>query len=66
MRFDNLTIKSREAIESMQHIYQSLHHAECTSLHLLKALLDQGQGSVVNSLLERIGIKPTQIGRAHV
>lgn len=60
MRFDNLTIKSREAIESMQHIYQSLHHAECTSLHLLKALLDQGQGSVVNSLLERIGIKPTQ------
>lgn len=59
MRFDKLTIKSREAIETMQKTCTTRKNPECTSLHLLAALLTPG--GIVNSLLERIGIKPSQV-----
>ena len=58
MRLDKLTIKSREAIESMQSICAQLHHSELLSLHLLSALCKQG--GIVNSLFERIGAKGIQ------
>ena len=59
MRLDKLTIKSREAIESMQKIADQLHHGELSSLHLLKALCQQ-EGTVT-SLLERVGVKTQQL-----
>lgn len=59
MRFDKLTIKSREALENMQKRCTSLKNAECTTLHLLDALLTQG--STVTSLFERIGVNQTQV-----
>ena len=59
MRMDKLTIKSREAIEQMQHICASKHHSEMTTLHLLSALC--AQPGTVTSLLERLGVKMPQI-----
>ena len=59
MRFDKLTIKSREAIEQMQKICMTRKNPECTSLHLLAALI--AQGGIVSSLFERIGVKPNQV-----
>ncbi|MBQ9394206.1 MAG: ATP-dependent chaperone ClpB [Proteobacteria bacterium] len=55
MRLEKLTIKSREAIESMQKICAEFKHGEMTTLHLLDALCVQG--GIVTSLLERIGVK---------
>ena len=59
MRFDKLTIKSREVIEQMQKICMTRKNPECTSLHLLAALI--AQGGIVSSLFERIGVKPNQV-----
>lgn len=59
MRLDKLTIKSREAIEGMQKLCMSRKNPECTSLHLLASLI--APDSIVNSLLERIGIKANQV-----
>ncbi len=59
MRFDKLTIKSREAIEQMQKLAQQSHHSELSTLHLLKALCLQ-EGTVA-SLLERVGCKTVQL-----
>ena len=58
MRLDKLTIKSREAIESMQRICANNQNSELTSLHLLDALCLQG--GIVTSLFERIGVKGVQ------
>ncbi|MBQ9242300.1 MAG: ATP-dependent chaperone ClpB [Proteobacteria bacterium] len=58
MRLDKLTIKSREAIESMQRICSQRRNAELTTLHLLLALCQQG--GIVTSLFERIGAKAVQ------
>ncbi len=59
MRLDKLTIKSREAIEGMQKLCMSRKNPECTSLHLLASLI--APDSIVNSLLERIGVKANQV-----
>ena len=59
MVFDKLTIKSREAIEGMQKLCMSRKNPECTSLHLLASLI--APDSIVNSLLERIGVKANQV-----
>ncbi len=58
MRLDKLTIKSREAIETMQQICSKQRHGELTTLHLLDALCIQG--GIVASLLDRIGAKGVQ------
>ena len=55
MRFDKLTIKSREAVEAAQRLCETNHNSELTSLHLLYALCEQG--GIVSSILERIGVK---------
>lgn len=61
MRFDKLTIKSREAIEKTQKLAEQLRSSELSSLHLLKALC--AQDGTVPSLLERIGVKTSQLNQ---
>lgn len=57
MRIDKLTIKSRDALEIAQKIAQNNHSQQITPLHLLAALLSQGEGVVV-PILKRLGIEP--------
>ena len=58
MRFDKLTIKSREALEKAQTIASENHNQEIAPAHLLAALLEQLEGVVV-PLLRKIGVEPS-------
>jgi len=54
MRLDKLTVKSREALAAAEAVARRCSHQELQPLHLLAALLDQGDG-LVKPLLERAG-----------
>jgi len=57
LRFDKLTIKAQEALQSAQEMAQKLNHAEVDSAHLLSALIEQPDG-LVRPLLEKVGVNP--------
>ncbi|MCC6511946.1 MAG: ATP-dependent chaperone ClpB [Pirellulaceae bacterium] len=59
-RFEKLTVKSQEAVAAAQSMAQSQGHAEIDSLHLLSALLDDGEGVVV-PLLKKMGTDVQQL-----
>ncbi|MBW2236511.1 MAG: ATP-dependent chaperone ClpB [Deltaproteobacteria bacterium] len=52
MRFDKLTIKGQEALSEAQSLATSRGHSQITPGHLLRALLDQPEGSSI--LLGRV------------
>src|SRR3989454_11719653 len=60
IRFDKLTIKAQEALQSAQEIAQKLDHQEVDCEHLLSALIQQPDG-LVRPLLERLGLSPEAI-----
>ncbi|HUK81167.1 MAG TPA: ATP-dependent chaperone ClpB, partial [Verrucomicrobiae bacterium] len=62
MRFDKLTIKAQEALQSAQEIAQKLNHQEVDCEHLLSALIEQPDG-LVRPLLEKLGANPDAILR---
>ena len=57
MRFDQLTIKSQEAIQEAQRDARARGNAELTPDHLLLALLRQSEGVVV-PILQKLGVDP--------
>ena len=57
MRFDQLTIKSQEAIQEAQRDARARGNAELTPDHLLLALLRQSDGVAI-PILQKIGIDP--------
>ncbi|HUI07761.1 MAG TPA: ATP-dependent chaperone ClpB [Verrucomicrobiae bacterium] len=57
IRFDKLTIKAQEALQSAQEIAQKLNHQEVDCEHLLSALIQQPDG-LVRPLLEKLGVNP--------
>ncbi|HJW15189.1 MAG TPA: Clp protease N-terminal domain-containing protein, partial [Thermoanaerobaculia bacterium] len=57
MRFDQLTIKSQEAIQEAQRDARARGNAELTPDHLLLALLRQSEGVVV-PILQKVGVNP--------
>ena len=59
-RPDKLTVKAQEALQTAQQYAESQGHAQLVPLHLLKALLDEQQG-IVRPLMEKIGIRVTQL-----
>ena len=59
-RFEKLTVKSQEAVAAAQSLAQSLGHAELDSLHVLQALLEDGEGVVV-PLLKKMGANVEQL-----
>jgi len=59
-RFDKLTIKAQEAVTRAQSIAADHGHAQMDPLHLLAALLTEGEG-VVGPILERIGANRGQL-----
>src|SRR5271168_2541195 len=62
-RFEQLTLKSQEAVQQAQTLARERGHQRLEPMHLLAALLHPDQ-QVVRSLLEQLGVNPTQILKA--
>ena len=62
IRFDKLTIKAQEALQSAQEIAQKLNHQEVDCEHMLSALIEQSDG-FVRPLLDKLGANPDAILR---
>jgi ATP-dependent Clp protease ATP-binding subunit ClpB len=60
LRFDKLTVKAQEALQAAQEFGGRSGQQQIEPLHLLWALVAQGDG-VVPPLLEKLGVSPTQI-----
>ncbi|MBI3927177.1 MAG: ATP-dependent chaperone ClpB [Armatimonadetes bacterium] len=60
MDLGKLTVKSREALTSAEALARRHEHQEVTSLHLLRALLEQ-EGGLVAPLVERSGLSLPQL-----
>jgi ATP-dependent Clp protease ATP-binding subunit ClpB len=56
-RFDKLTLKAQEAVQSAQEIAARHDHQQIEPLHLLGALVAQHDG-IVPPLLARLGVRP--------
>src|SRR5580693_8175250 len=63
IRFDKLTIKAQEALQSAQGMAQKLNHQEVDGEHMLSALIEQPDG-LVRPLLEKLGANPDTILRS--
>src|SRR5688572_26987142 len=61
-RFDKLTIKAQEAVQRAQTLAADRGHPELDPLHLLSALLAEGEG-IVRPVLEKIGVNVGQLSR---
>ncbi|WP_422925882.1 ATP-dependent chaperone ClpB [Singulisphaera sp. PoT] len=62
-KFDQLTLKSQEAVQHAQELARDRSHQRLEPMHLLAALLDPDQ-SVVRALLSQLGVNPAQVLRA--
>ena len=62
LRLDKLTVKAQEALQAAQELAAGSGQQQIEPLHLLSALVAQGDG-VVPPLLEKLGASPT--GLAH-
>jgi ATP-dependent Clp protease ATP-binding subunit ClpB len=60
MRFDRLTVKSQEALQSAQHLADSHKHQVITPLHMAWALVDQTEG-IIRPMLQKLGANPRQV-----
>ncbi|MBI5181879.1 MAG: ATP-dependent chaperone ClpB [Nitrospirae bacterium] len=60
MRFDRLTLKSQEALQKSQSIAEKYNHQQIDAEHLLYALIEQTDGSVV-PILKKLGAEPKRI-----
>src|SRR3984957_14118585 len=60
IRFDRLTVKAQEALQAAQEMGGRSGQQQIEPLHILWALLAQGDG-VVPPLLEKLGVSPTSL-----
>ena len=60
LRFDKLTVKAQEALQAAQEFGGRSGQQQIEPLHLLWALIAQGDG-VVPPLLEKLGVSPTRL-----
>src|SRR5271155_6090687 len=60
LRFDKLTVKAQQALQAAQEMGGREGQQQIEPLHLLWALLAQGDG-VVPPLLEKLGVSPTAL-----
>ncbi len=60
LRFDKLTVKAQEALQAAQEMGGRSGQQQIEPLHLLWALVAQGDG-VVPPLLEKLGVSPTRL-----
>src|SRR5436309_1074943 len=62
-RFEQLTMKSQEAVQAAQALARERGQQRLEPMHLMAALLDPDQG-VVRALLTQLGVNPAQVLRA--
>ncbi|AQT67442.1 Chaperone protein ClpB 1 [Anaerohalosphaera lusitana] len=60
MKFDKFTMKTQEAIASSQQHAMAESHTVVTALHLLKTVLDEEEGLIID-ILKKIGANPDRI-----
>src|SRR5690348_4167428 len=60
LRFDKLTVKAQEALQAAQEMAARSGQQQIEPLHLLWALIAQGDG-VVRPLLDKLGAAPTML-----
>jgi ATP-dependent Clp protease ATP-binding subunit ClpB len=60
LRFDKLTVKAQEALQAARELGARSGQQQIEPLHLLWALVAQGDG-VVPPLLEKLGVSPTRL-----
>ncbi len=60
LRMDKLTVKAQEALQAAQEMAGRAGQQQIEPLHLLWALIAQGDG-VVPPLLEKLGVSPTRV-----
>src|SRR5580700_4352881 len=60
LRFDKLTVKAQEALQAAQEMGGRSGQQQIEPLHLLWALIAQGDG-VVPPLLEKLGVSPSRL-----
>ncbi|MDR1422400.1 MAG: ATP-dependent chaperone ClpB, partial [Coriobacteriales bacterium] len=65
MRLDKLAVSSQEAFQQAMGIAADHDAAALEPEHLLKALLDSGEGNL-NSIIERVGAAPEAVNKAVV
>jgi ATP-dependent Clp protease ATP-binding subunit ClpB len=63
MRFDRLTLKAQDAVQSAQEIVRSNDHQQVTPEHLLLALLQQEEGVII-PIIQKLGANVTTIRRS--
>jgi ATP-dependent Clp protease ATP-binding subunit ClpB len=63
MRFERMTLKAQEALQTSQELARALGHAEIRPLHLLVALARQSEG-IVAPILEKLGADPRAVAAA--
>ena len=62
MNLEQLTTQARQAIATSQSIATELQHAELLPLHVLSALLDEGdQSGLAGSIIDRCGSDPSAL-----
>ncbi|HEX5105329.1 MAG TPA: Clp protease N-terminal domain-containing protein, partial [Pirellulaceae bacterium] len=61
-RMDKLTVKSQEAVQAAQALAAEQGHSEIDPLHLLAAMLQDGEG-IARPVLEKIGVNIAQLGK---
>jgi ATP-dependent Clp protease ATP-binding subunit ClpB len=61
-RFDKLTVKAQEAVQTAQGLADREGHQQIEPEHLLLALVEQAEG-VVSALLSKLGARPEAIRR---
>jgi ATP-dependent Clp protease ATP-binding subunit ClpB len=60
MRFDKFTLKAQENLQISQQLAEKFGHQQIESEHILRALLEQGEG-VIPSILGKIGTDQQQL-----
>src|SRR5689334_15208900 len=62
MRLDRYTVKSQEALERAQRVAREASHQELTPLHLLAALLGEGDGTIA-AVLQKLGVSRERLAQ---
>jgi len=60
MQFDKFTLKSQEALQSIQSLAESKGHQEIKQEHLLNVLLQQAEGVII-PVLQKMGLAPKSL-----
>jgi len=63
-QMDKFTVKAQEIIAGAQHSASSGPHASITGLHMLAAMLDEGENGLAGMILRKIGVNFSHIHSA--